>query len=85
MRRPKPAKLAVCPRLREVVEGKLKLRWSPQQIAAWLVGQAQATQTQDGTAPRHQTLTLGVPDDAGRRPSRSACPELSFASLQFGW
>jgi IS30 family transposase len=37
MRRPKPAKLAVCPRLREVVEGKLELRWSPQQIAAWLV------------------------------------------------
>jgi IS30 family transposase len=36
MRRPKPAKLAVCPRLREVVESKLELRWSPQQIAAWL-------------------------------------------------
>jgi IS30 family transposase len=36
LRRPKPAKLAVCPRLREVVEGKLDLRWSPQQIAAWL-------------------------------------------------
>jgi IS30 family transposase len=36
MRRPKPARLACCPRLREVVEGKLELRWSPQQIAAWL-------------------------------------------------
>jgi transposase, IS30 family len=36
MCRPKPAKLAVCPRLREVVEGKLELCWSPQQIAAWL-------------------------------------------------
>jgi IS30 family transposase len=36
LRRPKPAKLAVCPRLREVVESKLELRWSPQQIAAWL-------------------------------------------------
>jgi IS30 family transposase len=36
MRRPKPAKLATCPRLRQVVEGKLELRWSPQQIAAWL-------------------------------------------------
>jgi IS30 family transposase len=36
MRRPKPAKLALCPRLREVVEGRLELRWSPQQIAAWL-------------------------------------------------
>src|SRR5215472_11123165 len=36
MRRPKPAKLAACPRLREVVEARLELRWSPQQIAAWL-------------------------------------------------
>jgi transposase, IS30 family len=26
----------VCPRLRAVVEAKLELRWSPQQIAAWL-------------------------------------------------
>ena len=36
MRRPKPAKLARCRRLREVVGSKLELRWSPQQIAAWL-------------------------------------------------
>ena len=36
LRRPKPAKLAPCPRLREIVESKLELRWSPQQIAAWL-------------------------------------------------
>jgi IS30 family transposase len=37
MRRPKVAKLARCPRLRVVVEAKLELRWSPQQIASWLV------------------------------------------------
>jgi len=37
MRRPKVAKLARCARLREVVEAKLELRWSPQQIASWLV------------------------------------------------
>jgi IS30 family transposase len=37
MRRPKVAKLARCPRLREAVEAKLELRWSPQQIASWLV------------------------------------------------
>jgi IS30 family transposase len=37
MRRPKVAKLAHCPRLRGVVEAKLELRWSPQQIASWLV------------------------------------------------
>jgi IS30 family transposase len=37
MRRPKPSKLAACPRLRAVVEAKLELRWSPQQISGWLV------------------------------------------------
>ena len=36
MLRPKPAKLAGCRRLREVVESKLELRWSPQQISGWL-------------------------------------------------
>jgi IS30 family transposase len=35
-RRPKPAKLAMCDRLRKVVESKLELRWSPQQISGWL-------------------------------------------------
>ena len=35
-RRPKAARLATCPRLREVVEAKLASRWSPQQIAGWL-------------------------------------------------
>jgi DNA-binding CsgD family transcriptional regulator len=35
-RRPKPAKLLLQPRLRAVVEAKLALRWSPQQIAGWL-------------------------------------------------
>jgi IS30 family transposase len=34
--RPKPAKLARCPRLRAVVESKLERRWSPEQIAGWL-------------------------------------------------
>jgi IS30 family transposase len=35
-RRPKPAKLAGCPRLRAQVEQWLQLRWSPQQISARL-------------------------------------------------
>jgi len=35
-RRPKHAKLAQCERLRQVVEDKLELRWSPQQISGWL-------------------------------------------------
>jgi IS30 family transposase len=34
--RPKPAKLVTQPRLRAVVEAKLGLRWSPEQIAGWL-------------------------------------------------
>jgi IS30 family transposase len=37
-RRPKVAKLVQCPRLRRVVEAKLKRKWSPEQIAAWLPG-----------------------------------------------
>jgi IS30 family transposase len=37
LRRPKMAKLAGCPRLCGVVEEKLALRWSPQQISGWLV------------------------------------------------
>jgi IS30 family transposase len=35
--RPRASKLAVCPRLRRVVEAKLELRWSPEQISGWLV------------------------------------------------
>ena len=35
-RRPKAAKLALNHRLRDVVESKLELRWSPEQISGWL-------------------------------------------------
>jgi len=35
-RRPKRTKLARTPRLRRVVERRLRTEWSPQQIAAWL-------------------------------------------------
>ena len=35
-RRPKPAKLAVCGRLRAEVVAGLELEWSPEQIARWL-------------------------------------------------
>jgi IS30 family transposase len=34
--RPKPCKLVLTPRLRAVVEAKLAMRWSPEQIAGWL-------------------------------------------------
>jgi IS30 family transposase len=36
-RRPKPAKLVINHRLRDVVEAKLELWWSPSQISEWLV------------------------------------------------
>src|SRR5271163_3211296 len=35
-RRPKYCKLATNPRLRQAVAGKLRLNWSPEQIAGWL-------------------------------------------------
>jgi IS30 family transposase len=35
-RRPKRSKLAINSRLREVVEGKLERKWSPEQISGWL-------------------------------------------------
>ena len=35
--RPRASKLVVCPRLRRVVEAKLELCWSPEQISGWLV------------------------------------------------
>jgi len=34
--RPKPCKLAISPRLRQAVARKLRLYWSPEQIAGWL-------------------------------------------------
>ena len=37
-RRPKCAKLAARPQLRSVVEAKLALKWSPQQVSSWLRG-----------------------------------------------
>jgi IS30 family transposase len=38
-RRPKVARLAACPELRTVVEDRLRLQWSPQQISGWLAAQ----------------------------------------------
>jgi IS30 family transposase len=35
-RRPKPSKLALSPRLRAEVAARLELKWSPEQISAWL-------------------------------------------------
>ena len=56
-RRPKASKLALCPRLRTEVEAKLRLRWSPQQISAFLkVEYAQDPKMQIS----HETIYLSL-------------------------
>jgi transposase, IS30 family len=56
-RRPKASKLARCPRLRAEVEARLSLRWSPQQIAAFLkVEYAQDPEMQVS----HETIYLSL-------------------------
>jgi IS30 family transposase len=56
-RRPKRAKLALNRRLRRVVESKLELFWSPQQISAWL-----AREWPDDAEMRvsHETIYLSL-------------------------
>ena len=56
-RRPKPSKLALNSALRELVEEKLELRWSPQQISQWLrrtYGDDEAMQVS------HETIYLSL-------------------------
>jgi IS30 family transposase len=56
-RRPKASKLALCPRLCAEVEARLSLRWSPQQISAFLkVEYAQDPQMQVS----HETIYLSL-------------------------
>jgi IS30 family transposase len=56
-RRPKASKLALCPLLRAEVEARLRLRWSPQQISAFLkVEHAQDSQMQIS----HETIYLSL-------------------------
>ena len=56
-RRPKASKLALCPLLRAEVEARLKLRWSPQQISAFLkVEYAQDPEMQIS----HETIYLSL-------------------------
>jgi IS30 family transposase len=52
-RRPKCCKLAANPRLRQAVAGKLRLDWSPEQIAGWL----KRTHPEDGcNRVSHETI-----------------------------
>ena len=52
-RRPKPAKLASNHQLREVVETKLELWWSPRQISEWLI---EAYPSDEGMRVSHETI-----------------------------
>jgi IS30 family transposase len=51
--RPKPAKLATCPKLRHIVERKLERHWSPRQISRWL---AKTFPTDPELAVSHETI-----------------------------
>jgi IS30 family transposase len=70
--RPKPCKLALDPRLRAVVEAKLTLCWSPEQIAGWL----QVAYPDDPTMRiSHETiyLSLYVPHRGALRRDLRGC------------
>jgi IS30 family transposase len=56
-RRPKPAKLAGNAVLRAVVEAKLELKWSPEQIAGWLQG---AYPEDEAMRISHETIYLSL-------------------------
>ncbi|MDP9792290.1 IS30 family transposase [Catenuloplanes nepalensis] len=71
-RRPKPVKLADCPRLRRVVQGKLKLKWSPRQIALWL---PRRFPDDESMRVSHETIyqSLFVQSRGGLRKELTAC------------
>ena len=56
-RRPKPTRLASDPVLRGVVEDRLGLQWSPQQIAGWL---RETYPTQVGMQVSHETIYMSL-------------------------
>src|SRR5437763_2134866 len=71
-RRPKPAKLAHCPRLRRVVEAELAKWWSPQQISSWL---ALAYPDEPEMRVSHETIytSLFVQGRGALRKELTAC------------
>ncbi len=56
-KRPKTRKLETCPRLREAVEDKLELWWSPSQISRWLV---HTYPHDEGMHVSHETIYLSL-------------------------
>ncbi|MFI9846760.1 transposase [Nonomuraea sp. NPDC051941] len=63
-RRPKPTKLARHRRLRSIVEDKLALHWSPEQISGWLRRQFP---DEPDLQISHEALYLGVEEPADSR------------------
>ncbi|MEV6684528.1 helix-turn-helix domain-containing protein [Streptomyces sp. NPDC051130] len=70
-RRPKQAKLAQRPALRNLVEAKLVLCWSPEQIAGWLRRQFPGDASMQIS---HEAIYLSLYDLAGVRRSTAASP-----------
>ena len=85
-RRPKPSKLASNALLRAIVEAKLELRWSPEQIAGWLQGAYP-----DDAAMRvsHETIYLSLfvqsrgalRKELTRAPAQRPCDPAAAGSL----
>jgi IS30 family transposase len=72
-RRPKPSKLRLDVRLRAIVEAKLELRWSPQQIANWL----RRTYPDDSTMHvSHETIYLSLYVQSRGALKRELCEHL---------
>ena len=70
-RRPKCCKLATNPRLRQAVAGKLRLDWSPEQIAGWL----------KRTHPENVVCCYTRPSIAACLSKRAACSRKSCLAI----
>ena len=73
-RRPRRCRLACCPRLRRLVEEKLREHWAPQQIAGWL----RRTNPQDESRyVSHETIYRGLYVQPGGGLSKGLTRHLS--------
>jgi transposase, IS30 family len=72
-RRPKPSKLTLDARLRAVVEDKLKLKWSPEQISQWL---RRTYRDDPGMRVSHETIYLSLFVQSRGALKRELCDHL---------
>ncbi|MGW6620137.1 IS30 family transposase [Nocardia sp. NPDC055002] len=77
-RRPKPAKLLQNPMLRELVEDKLSVRWSPEQIAGWLRRQFPGDESKQVS---HEAIYLALFDPRRRAIERTLTRRLRTGRL----